>query len=92
MPHADCSWGVLIGGDQLWLGGCSTALDQVVDAEQDESSDELFYIGALSYADVLEEFSGYFHDPAVRLLYLIAEHVVLAGPATLVYSGTITLA
>jgi hypothetical protein len=48
---------------------------------EDESSDELFYIGALSYADVLEEFSGYFHDPGVRLLYLIAEYVVLAGTA-----------
>jgi hypothetical protein len=48
---------------------------------EDESSDELFYIGALSYADVLEEFSGYFHDAGVRLLYLIAEYVILARSA-----------
>jgi hypothetical protein len=45
---------------------------------QDEYSDELVYIGALSYADPLEEFSGYFHDDAVRLLHLLAEHVALA--------------
>lgn len=45
---------------------------------QDEFSDELVYIGALSYADPLEELSGYFHDDGVRLLYLLAERVVLA--------------
>ncbi|MPQ96899.1 hypothetical protein GB931_02965 [Modestobacter sp. I12A-02628] len=44
---------------------------------QDQYSDELVYIGALSYADPLEEFSGYFHDPSVRQLYLLAERVVL---------------
>jgi hypothetical protein len=48
---------------------------------EDESSDELFYLGGLGDADVLEEFSGYFHDQGVRLLYLIAEHVTLTGAA-----------
>jgi hypothetical protein len=50
-------------------------------ATEDEASDELFYIGALSYADALEEFSGYFHDESVRLLYLIAEYMTLAETA-----------
>jgi len=48
---------------------------------EDEASDELFYIGALGYADALEEFSGYFHDESVRLLYLIAEYMTLAETA-----------
>ncbi len=48
------------------------------DHVQDEYSDELVYIGALSYADPLEALSGYFHDDGVRLLYLLAERVVLA--------------
>jgi hypothetical protein len=48
---------------------------------EDEACDELFYIGALGHADPLEELSGYFHDHQVRLLYLVAEYVTLAGAA-----------
>jgi hypothetical protein len=47
-----------------------------------ESCDELFYISGLAYADVLEEFSGFFHDPGVRLRYLLAEYLALAPVAS----------
>ncbi|SFQ68815.1 VOC family protein [Amycolatopsis rubida] len=47
----------------------------------DESSDELMYIAGLGHADVLEEFSGYFHDAEVRLRYLLAEYLALAPVA-----------
>src|SRR5260370_20368250 len=40
MPYVDRSWGVRTGYLACWLGCCSSALDQVVDAKQDESSDE----------------------------------------------------
>jgi hypothetical protein len=46
---------------------------------QDESSDELVHIGGVSRADSLDEHSGYFHDRQVRLLYLIAESVILGS-------------
>lgn len=48
---------------------------------QDDSSDELLYIGGLGRADVLEEFSGYFHDVDVRIRYAIAEFLTLAPVA-----------
>jgi hypothetical protein len=51
------------------------------EAVQDDSSDEVLYVGGLGYADVLEEFSGYFHDSDVRLRYLMAEYLTLAPVA-----------
>jgi len=48
---------------------------------QDESSDELLHVGGVSKADPLAGFTGFFHDPATRLRYLIAESVVLAEVA-----------
>lgn len=48
---------------------------------QDESSDELLHIGGGSRADALSEFTGFFHDTDTRLLYLIAEYVMLDGGA-----------
>jgi hypothetical protein len=44
---------------------------------QDESSDELLHVGGISKADALEETPAYFRDPQVKLLYLIAESVLL---------------
>jgi catechol 2,3-dioxygenase-like lactoylglutathione lyase family enzyme len=48
---------------------------------QDESSDELLHVGGASRADALDETSGYFHDSDVRLLYVIAESIVLSRGA-----------
>jgi hypothetical protein len=48
---------------------------------QDDGSDELFYVSGLTRADVVEEFSGFFHDAGIRLLYAIAEFVTLAPTA-----------
>jgi catechol 2,3-dioxygenase-like lactoylglutathione lyase family enzyme len=52
-------------------------------AVQDESSDELLHIGAISKADVLDEFSTHFHSRDIYLRYLIAEYLVLDGATTL---------
>ena len=52
-------------------------------AVQDESSDELLHVGAISKADVLDEFSTHFHSRDIYLRYLVAEHLVLDGAATL---------
>jgi len=49
----------------------------------DESSDELLHIGAISKADVLDEFSTHFHSQDVYLRYLVAEYLVLDGATTL---------
>jgi catechol 2,3-dioxygenase-like lactoylglutathione lyase family enzyme len=46
---------------------------------QDESSDELLHVGGVSKADALDDFSRYFHSRQIRLLYLAAEYVMLAG-------------
>src|SRR5580704_7408228 len=40
MPHADCSWGIERSYIDCQLGFCLSTLDQMVDAQQDESSDE----------------------------------------------------
>jgi hypothetical protein len=48
---------------------------------QDESSDELLHVGGVSKADALEPFIGYFHDSGVRILYLVAELLILAEHA-----------
>jgi hypothetical protein len=52
-------------------------------AVADESSDELLHIGAISKADVLNEFTTYFHSQDIYLRYLTAEYLVLDGAATL---------
>lgn len=48
---------------------------------QDESCNELLHIGGVSKADALDELSGFFNNTAVRLLYLVAEYVMLDGVA-----------
>lgn len=48
---------------------------------QDESSDELLHIGGVSKADVLTGLTGFFHDSDVRVLYLVAELVILTEHA-----------
>jgi hypothetical protein len=48
---------------------------------QDESSNELLHIGGVSKADALDELSGFFNSTGVRLLYLVAEYIMLDGVA-----------
>lgn len=72
---------------QLLARACGYDIHQVRDLEgfghlrgrrnQDESSDELLHVGGGSRADALSESTGYFHNTETRLLYLIAESVML---------------
>jgi glyoxalase/bleomycin resistance protein/dioxygenase superfamily protein len=78
---------------QLLARSCGYPVSQVRDlagfghlqgrAIADESSDELLHIGAISKADVLDEFSTHFHNQDIYLRYLAAEYLVLDGAATL---------
>ncbi len=78
---------------QLLARACGFTIHQVRDLEgfghlrgrpiQDESSDELLHIGGGSRADALSELTGFFHDTPTRLLYLIAEYVMLDGATAL---------
>jgi catechol 2,3-dioxygenase-like lactoylglutathione lyase family enzyme len=78
---------------QMLARSCGYPVSQVRDlagfghlqgrAVQDESSDELLHIGAISKADVLDEFSTHFHSRDIYLRYLAAEYLVLDGATTL---------
>jgi hypothetical protein len=48
---------------------------------QDESSDELLHVGGVSKADALDELSRFFNNPDIRMLYLVAEYIMLDGAA-----------